>query len=194
MADTTGFTFGERLAGVWGGAGDYQSSVSKLTGSPAVRLTPVTDGPATVLSPVQAEADVAALQQVLRSTFADADEASVYAHTNSNLVESRGELGDANYLMVVRLYASDTWRDKFREWLHDEHLTQQPRTGGVVWAHLYETVDDDDQWHFLNLWGGEESTVFDSTEWAEIRDTERFFSVSDVFKECRSVRQIFSIG
>jgi len=198
MADTSspaegGFDFPDRLVGVWGGSDDYRAEVERLTGSAAVRMLPVEGGPATVLAPAPQSGDLSDLQQQLRSAVTDADEAAVYGHTASNVVSGSGALAEASYLMVVRLYADDKWRNSFRDWLHEEHLTRQPTTGGVVWAHLYETVDDD-RWHFLNLWGGDDDRIFDSAEWAEIRDTDRFFTVSGVFSECRSVRQIFRIG
>lgn len=190
----SGLTFTDLMAGVWGGDDDHSARVAQLTGAPAVRLEPVTDGPATVLSALPSSAAADGLQAQLRSTFTDADEAALYRSTASNVVSGSGALEEAKYLMVVRLYANTKWREPFREWLHDEHLTRQPTTGGVVWAHLYETVDDDDQWHFLNLWGGDDDAIFDSDEWARIRDTERFFAVNGVFAECPSVRQIFRVA
>jgi hypothetical protein len=188
------FRFADVLAGVWG-SDDLTADLERTTGSLAVRLLPVTDGPAAMWSAVAPEADADDLDEQLRSAFGSADEAAVYQRTASNILTGAGALHEAAFVMVVRLYANDKWQQRFRTWLHGEHLPLQPSVGGVRWAHLYETRDWSRDGHFLNIWGADDPDLFDSAEWAEVRDTPRYLEeAAGVFDECRAQRQIFRVG
>jgi hypothetical protein len=96
-------------------------------------------------------------------------ETVTYRHRYAEPPDCAGVFGDAPYLLSVRLYAPEEYRDDVRRWLDEEHAARQLSVSGTYWYDGYEARGD--SFAFLNLWGLRDPGVIETPEWAAMRDT-----------------------
>jgi hypothetical protein len=78
-------------------------------------------------------------------------------------------LGSTPYILSVRTFAPEAWRDEMRAWLTDEHSDRLRRIGGAEWYLGYEAAAE--PFAFLNLWGLPTAETVDQPAWREAMAT-----------------------
>ncbi|MBI2755533.1 MAG: hypothetical protein HYX52_02385 [Chloroflexi bacterium] len=178
------------LLGMWaeapsGLAADATALARKASDMPGLmRVSPFSQVPngggAMVLCELADAAAASALRSRLPVALAPSPENPALLATSAPTIQTHtlrvahaprhsGDLQDAAYVLSVRLYVPDTWREEVRQWLDEEHYRAQITVPGCRWYHGYEPTDG--RFNFLNLWGLDSPEVIDQPEWAIARDT-----------------------
>jgi len=96
-------------------------------------------------------------------------ETGTYRHWRTEPPDTEGIFGNAPYLLAVRLYVPESYRDEVRRWLDEEHIAQQLGVSGAFWYQGYEASSG--RFAFLNLWGLRDPGVIQTPEWTAARDS-----------------------